>query len=157
MQEGKQSLWTNKLTLDMIPLINMWQKLIWIKASQDRKLWLTLNVWKLKIFWAIKWDSQPIKTKMEDNIKIGTWNLCLGLANKKEIVSKMILEEGIDICCFQEIDVPLTLNHELLSFKGYALIVENNDKKARTGFCIKKCYWLLQMWWAWGNQQGAVV
>ena len=27
---------------------------------------------------------------MEDNFKIGTWNLCLGLANKKDMVSQII-------------------------------------------------------------------
>ena len=66
---------------------------------------------------------------MEDNIKIGTRNLCLGLANKKEIVSKMILEEGIDICCLQEIGVPITLNHELLPFKGYPFFAMKKKKK----------------------------
>ena len=44
---------------------------------------------------------------MEDtnNIKVATWNLCLGLANKKELVSQIIKNEQIDICCMQEITI----------------------------------------------------
>ena len=46
---------------------------------------------------------------MEDhtnnNLKLATWNLCLGLANKKEMVSQKILEEKIDVCVMQEIDI----------------------------------------------------
>ena len=76
---------------------------------------------------------------MEDtnNIKVATWNLCLGLANKKELVSQIIKNEQIDICCMQEIDIPLGYNCNLLSFKGYNLITENNNVKSRTGLYIK--------------------
>ena len=35
---------------------------------------------------------------MEDQIKIASWNLCLGLMNKKNYVSQMIIDEKIDIC-----------------------------------------------------------
>ena len=65
---------------------------------------------------------------MEDhtnkNLKLATWNLCLGLANKKELVSQKILEEKIDVCVMQEIEIPNTYDANLLSFKGYSLIVE---------------------------------
>ena len=42
---------------------------------------------------------------MEGQIKIASWNLCLGLANKKDYVASMIKENKIDICCVQEIDI----------------------------------------------------
>ena len=44
---------------------------------------------------------------MEKKIKIGTWNVCLGLANKKDLVSKIIIENEIDVCVLQEVDIPL--------------------------------------------------
>ena len=37
----------------------------------------------------------------------------------------------------QEIDIPLGYNCNLLSFKGYNLITENNNVKSRTGLYIK--------------------
>jgi exonuclease III len=39
------------------------------------------------------------------NIKIATWNLCLGLGSKKDLVQKYILENNIDICCVQETEI----------------------------------------------------
>ena len=95
-----------------------------------------------------RWDSVYISTsifdmffqiifKMNDNFKIASWNVCLGLANKKDVVSKMITENKIDICCLQETDIPVDYNHELLSFRGHTLIVEKNDVKSRLGMYIK--------------------
>ena len=34
---------------------------------------------------------------MNCELKVGTWNLCLGLTNKKDIVKNYILSEAIDI------------------------------------------------------------
>ena len=48
-----------------------------------------------------------------------------------------ITENKIDICCLQEIDIPSNYNHELLTFKGYNLLIENNEVKSRTGMYIK--------------------
>ena len=53
--------------------------------------------------------------------------------NKKDIVSKIILEHEIDICVLQEIDVPPDIDTGLLSFRGYSILLENNNVKARTG------------------------
>ena len=39
------------------------------------------------------------------NLNLATWNLCLGLANKRDIVSQTLRDESIDICVLQEIDV----------------------------------------------------
>ena len=64
-----------------------------------------------------------------NNVRLASWNLCLGLTNKKDLVSKIILENKIDICAMQEIDLPTGYNVDILSFKGYELITENNDVK----------------------------
>ena len=45
----------------------------------------------------------------ESKIKIATWNLCLGLTNKKDYVLQIITVNKIDICCMQEIDVKKTM------------------------------------------------
>ena len=55
--------------------------------------------------------------KMEDPIKIASWNLCLGLMNKKTYVSQTIMNEKIEMCCLQEIDVKPDVDKDLLSFK----------------------------------------
>ena len=43
----------------------------------------------------------------------------------------------IDICWLQEVDILPEVNHELLSFKGYQLLIEQNEMKSRTGIYIK--------------------
>ena len=63
-------------------------------------------------------------------------NVCLGLANKKEIVSEIIKVNKIDICCLQEIDIQHNFNHEVLSFKGYNLLIEKNEVKSQIGMYI---------------------
>ena len=73
------------------------------------------------------------KTK---NIKIATWNLCLGLSNKKDYVSKIINEHKLDIVCLQETDIQLNYPINILSFKGYDYLSENNTTKARCGIYI---------------------
>ena len=70
------------------------------------------------------------------NITIGTWNLCLGLKNKKDYVSKIIKQHKVDIMCLQETDLELNYPRNILSFKGYDFLNENNSSKARTGMYI---------------------
>ena len=53
------------------------------------------------------------------------------------MVSRIILENEIDICVLQEIDIKPDYDSTLLSFKGYNLITENNDVKSRTGMYIR--------------------
>ena len=50
-------------------------------------------------------QNNTMNTKQTTNITLGTWNLCLGLRNKKDYVSKMINEHKVDIMCLQEIDI----------------------------------------------------
>ena len=49
----------------------------------------------------------------------------------------MLLNEKIDICCLQEIELKNDVDHELLSFPGYSLMVENNNVKSRVGIYIR--------------------
>ena len=70
------------------------------------------------------------------SLYICTWNLCLGLKNKKDYVSKIIKQHKLDIICLQETDVELNYPQNILSFKGYDYLTENNSIKARTGMYI---------------------
>ena len=65
--------------------------------------------------------------------KIGTWNLCLGLANKKDLVKELLLKEKIDISCVQETDIIKDYPISLLTFPGFSLELEKNDLKALVG------------------------
>ena len=77
--------------------------------------------------------SLPVPNLNRMGIKIGTLNLCLGLANKKNIVKQLIIEEKIDILCLQETELNINLNHDLLSFPTYCFESEINKNKSRVG------------------------
>jgi exonuclease III len=70
-------------------------------------------------------------------IKIATWNLCLGLTNKKDIVYEELKQKEIDICLLQEVEIKKDYDKELLSSRHYKIEVENNDIKARSAIIIK--------------------
>ena len=80
--------------------------LLFKEALQMKKQNPTLSLEKLKI----KALEKQKKMKMEDQIKIASWILCLRLMNKKNYVSQMIIDEKIDICCLQEIDLRPSLH-----------------------------------------------
>ena len=63
--------------------------------------------------------------------------MCLGLANKKDLVNETLLNENIDICCVQETDIVKDYPEGLLTFPGFSLELEKNDVKTRVGvyFC----------------------
>ena len=42
---------------------------------------------------------------MEDYLTIATWNLCLGLPNKKDIVVDTLKRSNIAICALQETEI----------------------------------------------------
>ena len=73
----------------------------------------------------------------EEEIKIASWNLCLGLPNKKEYFSQIITANKIDICCMQEVGINMDYDHQILSFSGYSLLIESNDDKSRSGIYVK--------------------
>ena len=74
---------------------------------------------------------------MAVKIRIATWNLCLGLASKKNLVKHYITENKIDICCLQETELDNQINEDLLSFPGYGLEIEQNDLKRRVGMYVR--------------------
>jgi endonuclease/exonuclease/phosphatase family metal-dependent hydrolase len=74
---------------------------------------------------------------MSMEIKLGSLNLCLGLANKKDLVKQIILDEKIDIMCVQETELSSNLDHSLLSFPGYIYESEKSNIKARVGLFIR--------------------
>ena len=59
-------------------------------------------------------------------MKIASWNVCLGLTTKKDIVSKQIVNNKIDICCIQEAEIQNGFPINNLTFKDYSIEVESN-------------------------------
>ena len=73
---------------------------------------------------------------MSTSIKLATWNLCLGLQNKKDYVSHKLNQENIDICCLQECEIPIDLEDKQLTLRDYKIELEDNQRKKRTGILI---------------------
>ena len=73
---------------------------------------------------------------MSKTINIGTWNLCLGLANKKDYVKEKLKTENIDICCLQECEISPDLDESTLKLKDYKIEVEDNLYKKRVAIYI---------------------
>ena len=70
-------------------------------------------------------------------ISLATWNICLGLKNKKDYVYDTLSENNIDICAIQEVEIETNYPSELLSNKNYKLEIEHSSKKARCAIAIK--------------------
>ena len=73
---------------------------------------------------------------MSENIKVATWNLCLGLPNKKDYIDHKLNHENIDICALQECEVSPLLDEKHLSLRDYKIELETNNNKKRTGIYI---------------------
>ena len=52
---------------------------------------------------------------MDKNLNIATWNLCLGIANKKDTVTSYLTSNNIQVCCLQETEVNLGLTVKKLT------------------------------------------
>ena len=74
---------------------------------------------------------------MESNTKIATWNLCLGLANKKDTITEYLASNKIQICCLQETEIPQGFPENVLNCGGYNVELEMNTTKKRVGFYIQ--------------------
>ena len=70
-------------------------------------------------------------------VKLGTWNLCLGLKKKKDYVINTLREERIDICCLQEIEIENNYPLAILTSREFNFEAETNDIKSRTGMYIR--------------------
>ena len=53
---------------------------------------------------------------MNHQLKVASWNVCLGLTNKKDFIIHEITKEQIDICCLQECEVSCTLDEKHFVF-----------------------------------------
>ena len=71
------------------------------------------------------------------SIKLATWNICLGLQNKKDYVYKTVQEKNIDICLLQEVEVAHDYNHNLLSDLNYKIEIKKNNIKSRSAIIVK--------------------
>ena len=62
-------------------------------------------------------------------IKVATWNICLGLKNKKDYIYEVINRKNIDICLLQEVIIESNFDTRLLTNANYKIEVETNTKK----------------------------
>ena len=79
------------------------------------------------------------KLMMENNFSIATLNLCLGLPNKKDMVTECLKNKNIAVCCLQETEIPANFPEEVLNCGGYNLELKLNDEKKRAGIYVS-CY-----------------
>ena len=74
---------------------------------------------------------------MENNLIFATWNLCLGLPNKKDSVIEILKQNNISICCLQETEIGDNFPENVLNFGGYNIELESNSEKKRTGIYLR--------------------
>ena len=80
-----------------------------------------------------------IDINMENNLNIGTWNLCLGLANKRDAVTEYLKMNEVSVCCLQETDIPVNYPEGILNCNDYVLELETCDNyKKRAAIYIAK-------------------
>ena len=53
-------------------------------------------------------------------IKIATWNACLGILNKKDIIKRIIKDNNVDILGIQETELPFIVPETLLTIPNYS-------------------------------------
>ena len=68
---------------------------------------------------------------MSEQLTIGTWNLCLGLSNKKDIVVDILSTNSVKICCLQETEIQSNFPEKFLNCGGYTIELEMNSEKKR--------------------------
>ena len=73
----------------------------------------------------------------EQQIKIATWNLCLGLLNKRDYIKMLLNTEQIHLLNMQETEIPPCQDEAGLNIPGYSLEVEINSESKRVTNHIK--------------------
>ena len=68
---------------------------------------------------------------MPEQIKIATWNLCLGLLHKIDYVKRCLKLHNIDVLNLQETDIKADVPLQTLHIPGYTIEVESNKNKRR--------------------------
>ena len=69
--------------------------------------------------------------------KISTWNICLGLKNKKDYIYDTLRENNIDICALQEVEIDKNSSQSLMGDRDYEIEIEKSTGKARNAIAIK--------------------
>ena len=72
------------------------------------------------------------------SIKIASWNLCLGLPNKKDIVLSELESNKIDVCCMQETELEKNYPINILSTPKFEFECEKSSDKRRIGVYINR-------------------
>ena len=75
---------------------------------------------------------------MQTILKFCTWNLCLGLANKKDMVTETLNRKNVSVCCLQETEITTGFPENVLNCGGYNIELESNDSKKRAGIYIRR-------------------
>ena len=73
---------------------------------------------------------------MED-FNLASLNLCLGLSNKKDMVTRLLNDNNISVCCMQETEIPNNYPELTLNCNGYDLELELSTNKKRSGIYLK--------------------
>ena len=69
-------------------------------------------------------------------LNVATWNVCLGLKNKKDYIYETLSSKNIDICALQEINLQKDYPEQLLTNKDFKIEIELNTRKARSAILI---------------------
>ena len=70
-------------------------------------------------------------------IRLSTWNLCLGIKNKKDYVYETLINNKIEICAVQETEIKKNYPVELLTHRDYKIEIEQFSEKGRCAIIIK--------------------
>jgi exonuclease III len=71
-----------------------------------------------------------------NNLKMATWNLCLGVSNKRDYIRNTLIETRIDILNMQETELHEKTDPTQLSIKRYKLALKKSMMKIRVGMYI---------------------
>ena len=78
--------------------------------------------------------------KNNNKLSIATWNVCLGIANKKDTVTETLNHEGIKVCCIQETEIEQGFPDEVLNCNNFVMELKMNDRKKRVGIYVHNDY-----------------
>ena len=66
---------------------------------------------------------------MTNKLKIGAWNLCLGLFHNRDCVKTLLLGHQIDIFNLQKAEIQSNMDAKVVSISGYTIEIENGTGK----------------------------
>ena len=70
-------------------------------------------------------------------MRIKTWNICLGLVNKRGPVIEYLKSSNISVCSMQETEIPSNFPIGILNRNGFNLELESCELKCRTSIYLK--------------------